>query len=79
MLGGNRGRVNLIVTAGGPQPERISDFRGIEEAATKFPMRIQREKGRPTMKGRVRWFNAAKGYGFIGSEDGPDVFVRRRQ
>ncbi len=27
------------------------------------------------MKGRVKWFNANKGYGFIGLEDGTDVFV----
>jgi CspA family cold shock protein len=27
------------------------------------------------VKGRVKWFNNSKGYGFISQEDGPDVFV----
>ena len=28
-----------------------------------------------TQKGKVKWFNAEKGFGFIESEDGTDVFV----
>ncbi|RMG60593.1 MAG: cold-shock protein [Deltaproteobacteria bacterium] len=27
------------------------------------------------VRGRVKWFNDSKGYGFIEQEDGPDVFV----
>ncbi len=27
------------------------------------------------VKGKVKWFNDAKGFGFISQEDGTDVFV----
>lgn len=27
------------------------------------------------VRGTVKWFNDAKGFGFISREDGPDVFV----
>jgi CspA family cold shock protein len=36
---------------------------------------IYSEGGKSMSKGTVKWFNEAKGYGFITSEDGTDVFV----
>jgi CspA family cold shock protein len=30
---------------------------------------------RMRIKGKVKWFNDSKGFGFISREDGPDVFV----
>ena len=36
---------------------------------------MQKEGLVERLKGTVKWFNNAKGYGFIGRADGPDVFV----
>ena len=33
------------------------------------------EEDNVRLKGTVKWFNNAKGFGFIGRDDGPDVFV----
>lgn len=29
------------------------------------------------MKGKIKWYNPRKGYGFIEDEDGKDIFVHR--
>lgn len=42
-----------------------------EEANVRINKSLEVER----MKGKVRWFNDKKGYGFIESEDGKDVFL----
>ena len=39
------------------------------------PRRVQEVWYYVTQSGKVKWFSAEKGFGFIEQEDGPDVFV----
>ena len=45
------------------------------DSSTKGPSKVWKVEYVSRMKGTVKWFNNAKGFGFIGREDGPDVFV----
>ena len=36
---------------------------------------VDRREHVERLKGVVKWFNNAKGYGFLGRDDGPDVFI----
>jgi cold shock protein len=62
-------------------PGEITDQSGTDSIATAFDSpRIEkhafkRYAAMARLQGTVKWFNDAKGYGFISHDGGPDVFV----
>ena len=48
---------------------------GVDTSLSRVQGRAERRGSVERLKGTVKWFNNAKGYGFIGRNDGPDVFV----
>jgi CspA family cold shock protein len=53
-------------------PSLIAVIR-VEPVRGDAPVQLEVRNG--MAKGKVKWFNDAKGFGFIAQESGPDVFV----
>jgi CspA family cold shock protein len=47
----------------------------VETEAASAGVVARRNEQVSRLKGTVKWFNNAKGFGFIGRDGGPDVFV----
>jgi CspA family cold shock protein len=58
---------------GDGRSDRTSPRRLFAAIARAFPVRAHQEY--PVASGTVKWFNEAKGFGFISQSEGDDVFV----
>ena len=69
----------MSLTALPPRPRMIHDSAGGRAVLPPpgMPHKNVSRKGAHVerLKGTVKWFNNAKGYGFLGRENGPDVFI----
>jgi cold shock protein len=63
-IGGRRGKIGIRA------PVACGGVRALIEKRA-----IKRYAAMARLQGSVKWFNDAKGYGFISHEGGPDVFV----
>ena len=59
----------------GRQHNAYTFFCGLPELRLFREIRKKKGVHVDRLKGTVKWFNNAKGYGFLGREDGPDVFI----
>ena len=72
---------NKILTSLTPKQQRLieKEDRQIERMIMQVGCALERLKNEEDgiMKGTVKWFNTQKGYGFITSEDGMEIFVHQ--
>jgi CspA family cold shock protein len=55
--------------------EQRRAVKSLNFAAFCFPAGTVRRRPAMAMRGKVKWFNETKGFGFIEKEEGGDVFV----